>query len=193
MNVSSMTRSSNTQKINRVASMDSSKQKANSHHTETPTDKYTPSEQEKSITYKKPEHKVDQSTIDKLKAESEQHYSQLRELVRQLLERQGMTFKDVKNSEVVIKIDDKTRAEAQKAISDDGPLSPENVSDRIVNFAKALANGDKSKIKELTKAIKEGFQVAAQILGGELPEISHKTYDLVMEKLDSWANEEEVS
>src|SRR5690625_7853136 len=114
MNVSYMTRSSNTQKINCVASTDSSKQKANSHHTETPTDKYTPSKQEKSITYEKPENKVVQTTIDKLKEESEQHYSQLRELVRQLLERQGMTFKDLKNSEVVVKIDDETRAEADR-------------------------------------------------------------------------------
>ncbi len=190
MNITSITRTTDTQKVNQSPSLEKDSQKTKDQAIETPTDKYTPSKEEKSITYKKPEHKVDQGMIDKLKAESEQHYRQLKELVRQLLERQGMTFSDLKSADVVVKVDEKTRAEAQKAISDDGPLSPENVSDRIVNFAKALANGDKSKIDTLTKAIKDGFQAAADILGGELPEISHKTFDLVMEKLDQWANEE---
>ncbi|MGF7184641.1 hypothetical protein GGQ84_000725 [Desulfitispora alkaliphila] len=49
-------------------------------------------------------------------------------------------------------------------IGDGGPFSPEVVSDRIVDFAKAM-------------------------LGGTLPEISYQTYDLVMEKLDAWKSE----
>lgn len=68
-------------------------------------------------------------------------------------------------------------------------MSPEKVSDRIVEFAKAISGGDKSKIDTLRDAIEKGFAEAARVLGGELPEVSQKTYDLVMQKLDTWAQE----
>lgn len=82
------------------------------------------------------------------------------------------------------------RAEAAALIAGDGPLGAEAVSDRIVEFAKSLAGGDKSKFGLIREAIKEGFRQAAQVLGG-LPEVSLRTYDLVMEKLDRWENGEE--
>jgi hypothetical protein len=41
----------------------------------------------------------------------------------------------------------------------------------------------------LKSSIEEGFRQAAQALGGELPEISHKTHDMIMGKLDKWAED----
>ncbi|SHH37186.1 hypothetical protein SAMN02745221_02217, partial [Thermosyntropha lipolytica DSM 11003] len=41
------------------------------------------------------------------------------------------------------------------------------------------------KIEMLRGAIIEGFKAAEAVLGG-LPEISKKTYELVMQKLDAW-------
>ena len=38
-------------------------------------------------------------------------------------------------------------------------------------------------------AFKKGFKQAEETWGGELPEISQKTYDAVLEKFDAWANE----
>jgi len=151
-------------------------------------DQYIPGEFSKKITYDKP--KVDQKTIQKLMEESERTYSQLKEMVRQLLERQGLTFKDLDNPDVVVKVDEEARLEAQAMISEGGPLSPEVVSARIVDFAKAISGGDKEKFEMLKSAIDEGFKEAARILGGELPEVSHKTYELVMEKLNAWVEEE---
>lgn len=135
----------------------------------------------KKVTYDKP--KVDQATIQKLYEESDKAYSQLKQIVAQMLERQGMTFRDWAKVEV----DETARLEASKLIGEGGELSPEKVSDRIVEFAKALSGGDTGKLDELKKAIDKGFSEAARILGGELPDVSQKTYDLVMEKLDSWA------
>jgi len=140
-------------------------------------------ESAKKVTYDKP--KVDQATIDRLYEESNRAYNYLKQIVAQLLERQGLTFQDWSKVEV----DDQARAEANALISEGGELSPEKVSDRIVEFAKAISGGDKSKIDTLREAIDKGFEEAARILGGELPEISQKTYDLVMEKLDNWAQE----
>ncbi len=137
----------------------------------------------KKATYDKP--KVDQATIEKLHQESDRAFSQLKQIVAQLLERQGLTFQDWSKVEV----DEQARTEANALISEGGELSPEKVSDRIVEFAKAISGGDKGKIDTLRGAIEKGFEEAARILGGELLEVSQKTYDLVMEKLDKWAQE----
>lgn len=147
-------------------------------------DEYVKSDESaKKATYDKP--KVDQATIDRLYQESNRAYNYLKQIVAQLLERQGLTFQDWSKVEV----DDQARAEANALISEGGELSPEKVSDRIVEFAKAISGGDKSKIDTLKEAIEKGFAEAARILGGELPEVSQKTYDLVMEKLDKWVQE----
>lgn len=138
------------------------------------------------VTYQKPTTKPDMATIERLKEESDRAYGQLRELVRQLLEKQGLTFKDLEGLETTVKIDDETRLKAQELIGEGGPLSPEKVSDRIVEFAIAISGGDKSKIDMLRSAITKGFEKAASILGGQLPEISQRTYELINKKLDAW-------
>ena len=153
-------------------------------------EEYIPSQQQtKQATYQKPKLKSDEIMIKQLKAESEKAYSQLRDLVERLLSRQGKTFNDLKETDV-IKVDEKARVEAQAMIAEGGEYSAENVSDRIVSFAKAISGGDKSKLDMLRGAIEEGFRQASNVLGGALPEISNKTYALVMEKLDAWEQED---
>ncbi|HZJ84690.1 MAG TPA: hypothetical protein VFD02_03950 [Syntrophomonadaceae bacterium] len=137
----------------------------------------------KKATYDKP--KVDHATIGRLKAESDRAYNSLKQIVAQLLERQGLTFREWN----LVEVDETARLEAQALIGEGGELSPEKVSDRIVDFAKALSGGDKDKIETLRGAIEKGFEAAAKALGGKLPEISQQTYDLVMEKLDNWLQE----
>lgn len=153
-------------------------------------DAYIPSQEEKTVTYKKPTGKVDTKTIEALKAESNRAYEQLRELVKQMLEEQGLTFRDVLSGEKQLVADDETRIKAQEAIAEGGPYSAESVSDRLVEFAKAISGDDKSKFDLLKNAIDDGFKAAKQALGGFLPEISEKTYELTMQKLDQWAAEE---
>lgn len=154
------------------------------------TDEYIPSKPNNSGVYKKPTFQADTNMIAKLKAESEQAHEQLRNLVKQLLESQGMSFKDALSGEKELVVDEATRLEAQAAIDEGGPSSPENVSDRIVDFAKAISGGDKSKFNLLKDAIQDGFNAAKNALGGTLPEISNKTYNLVMEKLNQWLEDE---
>ena len=157
---------------------------------------YVPSSQEpQAVTYKKPKAgiegtvKPDADVVASLKEASEQRFASLRRMVEDLLRRQGMTFLDIADGKTV-EVDETARAEAQAAIADGGEFSAEAVSDRIVEFAKAISGGDKSKLQMLIGAIDEGFSQARKALGGELPEISQKTYDLIMQKLDAWQNEE---
>ena len=152
-------------------------------------DKFEKTEIEKDPTYKKPVFKRDEETVAKIKAETDKAHENLRNLVKKLLEKQGMTFNDLKIDGLDIDIDDETRAEAQKAIDEGGPYSVESVSDRMVDFAKAISGGDKSKISLLRDAIQKGFDEAEKAFGGKLPEISYKTLERTMEKMDAWVNE----
>lgn len=127
--------------------------------------------------------------MEKLWAESDKAHSQLKELVRQLLENQGMTFRDLVGGDKTVPVDEATRVKAQEMIGEGGFLSAESVSDRIVDFAKAISGGDKGKLETLRSAIDKGFAEAKKIFGGQLPEISAKTYDLIQEKLDAWQKE----
>lgn len=130
----------------------------------------------------------DKNMILKLKAESQKSYDSLRRIVEELLTRQGKTFKLLDPS-TIIKVDEQARLEAQELIGPDGELGVEKTSQRIVDFAIAVSDGDKSKLEKIKNAIDKGFKEAERILG-ELPEISRQTYDAIMEKLDAWENEE---
>lgn len=149
-----------------------------------PALKYEKSEKvpDKYITY-------DKSAVDKLKAEAEQRHSNLRNMVEQLLKRQGLTFKDVFEDGKTLEVDEQTRLEAQASIEDGGEYSVDAVASRIIDFAKAISGGDKAQIEKLKGAIEEGFAQAKEAFGGELPEISQKTYDEVMKRMDEWGNE----
>lgn len=150
----------------------------------------------KNATYKASNSKVDQATIDKLKADADARYAQLASLVEKLMTKQGNTYqyatlsdlmKGVKSGEVPV--DAATVAQAKKDVADDGYWGVEQTADRIVSFAKALTGGDTSKIEEMRAAIEKGFKAATKTWGDKLPDISSKTYDRVNELLDEWSKE----
>lgn len=137
---------------------------------------------------KTPEDKMD---ISVLKAEADKAYSHLRRIVEDLLKRQGISIERLSDPELKpedIEVDQKARDEAKQMIEEGGPLSAENVSTRIVDFAKAISNGNLEKFDLLKDAIEEGFNTAKEIFGEEMPEITQETYDLVQEKLEAWKN-----
>ncbi|NMB36068.1 MAG: hypothetical protein GX989_07290 [Firmicutes bacterium] len=161
---------------------------------ENAVDKFVPSEDKfkKVVTYNKKAVKTDDSFMAALQEESEKAYESLKRIIVELLERQGYSAQRVKDERpgaFEVEIDETARTEAAALIADDGPLGAEAVSNRIVDFAIAASGGDRSKLSEIKSAIDEGFRQAKNMLGG-LPEVSLKTYDLIMEKLDRWGEEE---
>lgn len=151
--------------------------------------KYEPSKKIKYVTYNKNGHIYDKDTIDRLKTQSEQAHSYLRGLVEKLLLKQGHSIKTITEEEFAgIEIDEETRGKAAAMIAPHGPYGAEAVSNRLVDFAKAVSGGDTEKLNKLKAAIDEGFKAAEDLLG-ELPKISRETYDLTMEKLNAWAEE----
>ena len=144
--------------------------------------------------------KDNKAIIAKLKADAEAKTSQLRSIVEQLITKQGTAFgkatddemwKFLAKGEFTVSADVKAQAEAD--IAEDGYWGVEQTSDRILDFAKALAGNDPDKAEEMLEAFKEGFKQATGAWGDELPEISQKTYDAVLEKFDAWKNGEETA
>lgn len=168
--------------------------KAGTHKQQEPIDIYSPKGQLQSVgTYQKPKN-VDDKTIERLMTESEEAYRELKEIVIRLLERQGLSYLDwISQSDEAdqqVEVDGIAANEAQSLIAEGGPLSPEAVSDRIVEAARAYSGGDKIKLDQMRNAIDAGFKAAANVFGGQLPDICTNTYNLIMDKLDVWENEQ---
>lgn len=154
---------------------------------------YEPSKQEAAASTKKI-YKQDTALINKLKADAEARTAQLRSLVEKIMLGQGNAIGTADDIWSFLRtgnftVDAETKAQAQADIAEDGYWGVNQTSDRIVDFAKALCGGDPDKIEEMREAFEKGFKQAQDTWGGELPEISQKTYDAVMEKFDTWAAE----
>lgn len=74
-------------------------------------------------------------------------------------------------------VDANTKAQAQKDIAEDGYWGVTQTSQRLFDFASALAGDDVDKMKEMQKAMEKGFKKATGAWGKDLPEISSKTLD----------------
>lgn len=133
---------------------------------------------------------VDKSTIDQLKAEADRRTQTLRNLVKEMLLKQGVAV-DESNFYRTIKegnyeVSDEVRLQAQKDIAEDGYYGVKQTSDRLVSFAKALTGGDPSKADEMIDAVLKGFNEATKVWGSELPEISKRTLEETTRKLEEW-------
>jgi hypothetical protein len=121
--------------------------------------------------------------------ESQDQYNLLRGLVTNMLKEQGIDFK-VANGDQEIDISNITREEAVELIADDGYFGVDQTSDRIVDFAIAIAGGDPSRLSAIKEGVEKGFNEALEAFNGWLPDISYDTFDAVMNKLDAWAEVE---
>ena len=132
--------------------------------------------------------------IAKLKAESDARTEQFRSLVQKIILKQSATSDNANNIYSYLAtgdftVDEATKLEAQAEISENGYWGSAKTSDRIVDFAKALASDNPEMAEELKAAFIKGYEQAKETWGGELPAICQETYDLVLEKLDKWSNE----
>ncbi len=139
-------------------------------------------------------YKFDAQTIAAMKKELSEKSDSFKEMVRGMLEKQGLNveiiLKRLEHGESVnVKVDEESRKKAEEAISEDGFWGVKQTSERILNFAKALGNSNPEMVSKLRDSFKEGYEQAKEAFGGELPEISQRTYDAVMKGFDEWAEE----
>lgn len=137
--------------------------------------------------------KTDYALVNKLKEDAEQRTAQLRSLVEKIMTKQGAAIGTADSmwsflAKGDFEVDAATKAQAQKDIAEDGYWGVEQTSDRILDFAKALSGNDPEKADLLLDAFKKGFKDATKSWGTDLPDISQRTYDAVVEKFENWKN-----
>ena len=154
---------------------------------------YEPSGKAENAATKKT-YKSDPQLIAKLKADAEARTSQLRSLVEKMMAKQANTYGNANDiwkflAKGDFSVDPATKAQAQADIAEDGYWGVEQTSSRIIDFATALTGGDPDKIAEMRDAFLKGYKQAEKTWGGELPDISKRTYEAVLSKFDQLAKD----
>ncbi len=185
MSVNSVTTSMETTYSAYSTKADSSKKAESAKKTEEPAAVYESSASKTASDKKAANLKV----ANYIKTANDARVAQLENIVSKLIAGQGDAYGKAKNMWQFLAsgnftVDAATKAQAQADIAEDGYWGVNATSDRIVDFAVALAGEDPDKLEEMRSAFLQGFNKAKETWGGELPEISQRTYDAVMEKFD---------
>ncbi|MCR5735755.1 MAG: hypothetical protein K6G22_14200 [Lachnospiraceae bacterium] len=133
--------------------------------------------------------------ITQLKADNDARINQMKNLVSEMLGDQVKAFGVATDDDSIWKIfadgDLSTVSEAAKAqaaedISEDGYFGVKQTSQRLFDFASALAGDDADKMKEMQDAIEQGYKDATAAWGKDLPEISQNTLDATNSLFDEY-------
>lgn len=89
-------------------------------------------------------------------------------------------------------VDAATKKQAQEDISEDGYWGVKQTSQRLFDFASALAGDDVDKMKEMQAAVEKGYKLATKAWGKELPQISKDTFDATNKLFDEYYKSKEV-
>ena len=133
--------------------------------------------------------------IQQLKADDALRQQQLLDIVHKMMGKQAKTYgiANPDNDDDSIwkflakgdfTVDAATKAQAQEDISENGYWGVKQTSERILDFAKALAGDDPEKLEKMRSAFEKGYKQAEKTWGGELPDISKQTFDAVMKGFD---------
>lgn len=109
------------------------------------------------------------------------------DLMVQLFKKLGLSTSIDVGSGKTADLQSMTADDAQKLVADNGYWGVDQTSSRIVDFAISQIGNDTSKLDKIKEVIMKGFNSAKEAFGGQLPEISQKTIDAVMSKLDNLA------
>ena len=157
---------------------------------------------EKSATYSI--NKMSQSDrdaiISQMKADAEQRKSQLLDLVQKTLYGQAGAYGKATGDDVwklfadgKVTVDDAAREQAQKDIAEDGYWGVKQTSQRLFDFASALAGDDVEQMKKMQAAMEKGYKEATKAWGKELPSICKDTLDAANKLFEDYYSSKEVS
>lgn len=136
--------------------------------------------------------------VQQLKADMEQQKQQMLELVNKTLSGQVGTFGKANDDSFWrmlaggnFKVDAATKAQARADIGEDGYWGVKQTSQRLFDFASALAGDDVDKMKEMQKAMHKGFGQAGKSWGRKLPDICQRTIDAADSLFDNYYKSKE--
>ena len=131
--------------------------------------------------------------VSSLKADLDNQMSRFTNMMVQNFQKQGITFGMAQGNDFWrmmasgnYTVDEKTKADAQAAISEDGYWGVSQTSQRIFDFAKAVAGDDPETMKKMQAAVEKGFKQAGEAWGGDLPSICGDTHTAVNKLFDDY-------
>ncbi len=131
--------------------------------------------------------------VQSLKDDLNNQMSRFTNMMTQMFQKQGITANLSQGNDFWrfmasgnYTVDEKTKADAQAAISEDGYWGVSQTSQRIFDFAHALAGDDPEKMKEMQEAVEKGFKQAGEAWGGDLPSICGDTHTAVSKLFDDY-------
>lgn len=131
--------------------------------------------------------------VESLKADLDNQMSRFTNMMTQTFQKQGITAASFQGDNFWkfmasgnYTVDAKTKAEAEAAISEDGFWGVKQTSQRIFDFAAALAGDDVETMKKMQAAVEKGFEQAGAAWGGELPSICGDTHTAVGKLFDEY-------
>lgn len=133
------------------------------------------------------------SLVKSLKDDLNNQMSRFTNMMTQMFQKQGITANLSQGNDFWrfmasgnYTVDEQTRADAQEAISEDGYWGVSQTSQRIFDFAHALAGDDPEKMKEMQAAVEKGFKQAEDAWGGDLPSICGDTHSAIGKLFDDY-------
>ncbi len=115
--------------------------------------------------------------VQQLKQDQVDRQNQLAEIVRKMFTDQAgvSNLSEIFSPENLKEVSAADIEQAKKDIEEDGYWGIKQTSQRLFDFASALAGDDPEKMKEMQKAMEKGFAEATGAWGDELPEICKDT------------------
>lgn len=131
----------------------------------------------------------DKPDLQTMLDESNRKVDEFMQLLGGMVEKQGLEWSKLVSGEQKLTADAETIAKAKDAVSEDGEFGVRKTAERILTFAKMGVGDDPEKIATFRKAVEKGFDDAAKVLGGKLPQISEDTRKVIMDEFDRWEKE----
>ena len=130
--------------------------------------------------------------VSQLKADAEARENKFVSMIQQMMSEQTNAYGQANDiwkflASGKFTVDPATKAQAQADIAEDGYYGVKQTSDRIFDFACALAGDDVDKMKEMQAAFEKGFKQAEETWGGMLPDISYQKQDDVNKKFEDYS------
>ena len=132
--------------------------------------------------------------VEQMKQDQVNRKQQLCDLVNQMLSKQAGTSKlaSLLSPENLKNVSPEAIAQAKEDVSEDGYWGVKQTSQRLFDFASALAGDDVEKMKEMQKAMEKGFKQATKAWGEELPSICKDTIDAANKLFDEYYKSKET-
>ena len=126
--------------------------------------------------------------VEQMKKDLANRKNQLSDLVSQMLSKQAGTSKlaDLFTPDKLRNVSADDIAKAKDDISEDGYWGVKQTSQRLFDFASALAGDDVEKMKEMQAAMEKGFKQATKAWGQELPGICKDTLNAANKLFDDY-------